>query len=687
MTRMTSVSSLLISRMVGGLAILVIASYSAPSSAFVVKPVPQALRTTSSSTSRLFSTEQQERSATQDEKDAPQRALVNGDARSSSLPASMTDKDAKEGESEGLPWWWDLIWDLPIMQPGEQGTDVTFGDSARVLKSNIEQIYGDAPSLDGCPLAEGELTDIAEGTMFIGLQQYNNEYGSPYKLCFGPKSFLVVSDAEQAKAILRDQANSYDKGLLGELLEPIMGRGLIPADPVTWKQRRPQIVPAFHKAWLNHMIGLFGHCNKPLFTKLNEATKSGNQKVEMESLFNSVALDIIGLSVFNYDFGSVTTESPVIKAVYSTLVEVEHRSQGMNCLYVSLNLFVGRKSQLSFQFLSKVPAPYWELPLANQLVPRLREFNSNLKLLNDVLDDLIARAKSTRQVTDLEELEARNYDNVDDPSMLRFLVDMRGADIDNKQLRDDLMTMLIAGHETTGALLTWSLFELTRNPEACKKLQKEIDTVMGDRNVATDITYQDIMDMRYLRMVLAETLRLYPEPPLLIRRCREENILPAGSSPDGREATVIRGMDMFLSIYNLHHDERFWPEPEKFDPERFLRPYSNPDVPGWGGFDPTKWQDSKLYPNEIASDFAFLPFGGGARKCVGDEFAMLEACVTLAAVLRDFDFTFDKDYQTPDKIDIYGPPSSLQHPVGMRTGATIHTRNGLHLLVKKRQRD
>ena len=80
------------------------------------------------------------------------------------------------------------------------------------------------------------------------------------------------------------------------------------------------------------------------------------------------------------------------------------------------------------------PAPYWDLPLANQVVPRLRKFNSDLRLLNDVLDDLVNRAKSTRQVEDIEELEQRNYAEVKDPSLLRFLVDMRGADIDNKIL-------------------------------------------------------------------------------------------------------------------------------------------------------------------------------------------------------------------------------------------------------------
>ena len=148
------------------------------------------------------------------------------------------------------------------------------------------------------------------------------------------------------------------------------------------------------------MVGLFGYCNEPLVSSLNKIA-DGDGVVEMEEKFCSVALDIIGLSVFNYEFGSVTTESPVIKAVYSALVEAEHRSM--------------------------TPAPYWDIPFANQVVPRLRKFNSDLKILNDVLDDLINRAKKNRSVGDIEELEQRNYAEVDDPSMLRFLVDMRGA--------------------------------------------------------------------------------------------------------------------------------------------------------------------------------------------------------------------------------------------------------------------
>jgi hypothetical protein len=338
-------------------------------------------------------------------KDPKVESKTSNDSSASSSSASVK-------SSEGLPFWWEAVWKLPIMKRGEPGEAIIFGDSAHVLRTNIEQIYGDYPSLDGCPLAEGELGDIADGTMFIGLQQYYKNYGSPYKLCFGPKSFLVVSDPVQARHVLREANTDYDKGVLAEILEPIMGKGLIPADPETWKVRRKQIVPAFHQAWLSYLVGLFGYCNEPLIKSLNDIAESKDRKAEMETYFCSVALDIIGLSIFNYEFGSVTQESPVIKAVYSALVEAEHRSM--------------------------TPAPYWDIPLANQLVPRLRKFNSDLNLLNNVLDELIDRAKQTRQVEDLEELEQRNYEQVSDPSLLRFLVDMRGADIDNKQLRDDV---------------------------------------------------------------------------------------------------------------------------------------------------------------------------------------------------------------------------------------------------------
>merc|ERR1719335_61873 len=161
-----------------------------------------------------------------------------------------------EGEVEGLPWWWEAFWTLPFTERGEAGEPLCLGDTMHVFRTNIEQIFGGEPSYDGAPLATGDLASagLTDGTMYLGLQRYKENFGDVYKLCFGPKSFLVVSDPQMVKHVLCSSVFNYDKGLLGEVLEDVMGKGLIPADFETWKVRRRAIVPGFHKAWLNYQI-------------------------------------------------------------------------------------------------------------------------------------------------------------------------------------------------------------------------------------------------------------------------------------------------------------------------------------------------------------------------------------------------------------------------------------------------
>ena len=222
------------------------------------------------------------------------------------------------------------------------------------------------------------------------------------------------------------------------------------------------------------------------------------------------------------------------------------------------------------------------------------------------------------------------------------------------------MTMLIAGHETTAAVLTWTFYELTQQPELMARVQKEVDDVLQGR----EPTFEDMMNLPLIRLCLAETLRMYPEPPLLIRRALEDDVLPKGGAE--RETVIPKGTDVFIATWNIQRSPLFWEDPLRYNPDRFLKNYTTPTQPDGAGF---KVGGSKLlYPNEVISDFAFLPFGGGSRKCVGDQFAMMEATATLALILQRFDLSL----AIPAK------------DVGMRTGATIHTENGLMLKVKKR---
>lgn len=179
---------------------------------------------------------------------------------------------------------------------------------------------------------------------------------------------------------------------------------------------------------------------------------------------------------------------------------------------------------------------------------------------------------------------------------------------------------------------------------------------------------EDISKVPYLRDVIAESLRLYPQPPILIRRSLEDDILPPGLNGDLNGYPIGKGADLFISVWNLHRSPHLWKEPDLFRPERFRERFENPEFKEWAGYDPAK-QGSSLYPNEIASDFAFLPFGGGVRKCVGDQFALLEATVALMMIIPRFSFKL----------------STSPEEVGMATGATIHTANGLKCYVTERR--
>jgi len=463
------------------------------------------------------------------------------------------------------------------------------------------------------------------------------------------------------KHILKENVFSYDKGVLSEILEPFMGQGLIPAPFSVWKDRRRALVPGFHTAWLNRMVRMFCECTDRLDSKLETAAASG-EVINMEENWNSCSLDIIGKAVFNYDFGSVEKLSPVVEAALGALREAEHRS--------------------TFYF------PYWKIPGLGAewpipaLVPRQRKFQKDMSLLNGVLDELILNVVSQREETDLDALLNKDYDNVNDPSLLRFLVDMRGADATQKQLRDDLITLLIAGHETTGSMLTWATWLLAQHPEAQAKMQREIDEVLQGR----DPSFEDMKKLEAVRMVVTETLRLYPEPPILIRRAIEPDTLPLAHAVGGglqeKPVKIIKGTDFFLSVWNLHRSSLLWDNPDGFDPDRWLKPtpkhivdkFNEGRTPEqlWKGYRP---DPTTLYPNELLADYAFLPFGAGPRKCLGDQFAMMESVVMLAKIFAKYEFTLE---------GTHNPLSAVDSDIGMTFGATIHSANGLNVKVKKR---
>eukprot|EP00850_Spirogloea_muscicola_P007764 SM000040S14776 [mRNA] locus=s40:252418:258515:- [translate_table: standard] len=488
--------------------------------------------------------------------------------------------------------------------------------AAKVLASLERRLRAVIPRR--MPEARGDIRQVIGQPFFVPLYNLFLVYGGVFRLSFGPKQFAIVSDAAVTKYILKDNAKAYSKGLLSEILDFVMGKGLIPADGEVWRTRRRAIVPSFHKKYVAAMLKLFGRCTERLCQKLEVAATEG-RSMEMESLFSRMTLDVIGKAVFNYDFDSLSKDTGVVEAVYTALREAEARS---------VSLF-----------------PYWKIAPLRMILPRQRKVTEALKLINKSLDTLIDTCKVMVE-NDAEEF-SEEYVNEEDPSILRFLL-ASGDEVSSKQLRDDLMTMLIAGHETTAAVLTWAFYLLCQHPNTMEKLQAEVkkasvtlldlsvDAIIGDRWPGME----DLRNLKYTTRVINEAMRLYPQPPVLIRRALEDDVLGGYK--------IKQGQDIFISVWNLHRSPEYWEKPEEFNPERW--PVDGPS------------------PNEVTEGFTYLPFGGGPRKCVGDVFALYESVIAVAMLVRRFDFKLAP-----------GAP-----PVGMTTGATIHTTDGLHLAITRR---
>ncbi|KAH7297621.1 hypothetical protein KP509_25G003800 [Ceratopteris richardii] len=353
---------------------------------------------------------------------------------------------------------------------------------------------------------------------------------------------------------------------------------------------------------------VFCPCTEQLVEKLKSGISSGSS-FNMEGQFSQLTLDVIGLAVFNYNFDSLTSDSPVIQAVYTALKEAESRSTDI--------------------------LPYWKVPFLCKIVPRQVKAAQAVSIIRETVEELVDKCKSIVEAEG-EKLSTDEYVNEADPSILRFLLASR-EEVSSTQLRDDLLSMLVAGHETTASVLTWTLYLLTKNKEAYLKAQEEVDRILQGRYPQ----FSDMKELKYVTRCIYESMRLYPHPPVLIRRAQEPDVLPGGYKLEA-------GQDVMISVYNIHHSPQVWDRAEDFIPERF-------DLDG-------------PVPNESNTDFRYIPFSGGPRKCVGDQFAMLEATVALSMLLQSLDFEL-----VPNQT------------IGMTTGATIHTTTGLFMKVSERQ--
>jgi cytochrome P450 len=366
----------------------------------------------------------------------------------------------------------------------------------------------------------------------------------------------VLRHPDDIRHVLVDNAKNYGKQTKGYAkLRNILGDGLVTSEGEFWKRQRRISNPAFHRERIAHFSKVMVDCTETLLDGWGDKLQSG-EPFDVSKEMMRVTLRIIGLTMLSTD--------------------VEGRaSQVGDALDDVLHVIVKQIFEI-VDWPAFVPTP------------RNLRFARSRAVLDKVLNDVISERRNDTE------------DKGDLLSMLMSATDPEtGGAMSDAQLRDEAMTMFLAGHETTANALTWTLYLLSKHPEAQRRLRDEIAQVCGDRPP----TLADLGQLTYTERVIKESMRLLPPIWSVARSAIEDDVIGGYQIP--------KGSWVFTSPYVTHRDPRFWPNPEGFDPDRFT-----PEL------------------EAARPRCAYFPFASGPRKCIGESFAMMEARLILVAILQ-----------------------------------------------------
>jgi cytochrome P450 len=409
------------------------------------------------------------------------------------------------------------------------------------------------------------------------------EFGDVVALRFVSRRVYLVSHPDLIESVLVTQARNFIKHFALRLNPLTLGKGLLTSEGDFWLRQRRLIQPAF----LRQRLASFAPDMVAAAERLLGGWAPGQEK-QIDTEMMRLTLDITGRTLFDAD-------------VSGDAADVGEALRVLQRCFLAL-------------FTSLVPVPPW-MPTPTNL--RLRRA---VRRLDAIIYRLIAERRSG------------GADRGDLLSLLLHARDVEdGAGMSDRQVRDEAMTLFLAGHETTALALSWTWYLLARHPECEARLAEEWRQVLGGRNP----TFDDLPRLRYTERVILESLRLYPPAPSIGREALAACSLGSFHVPAG--TTVL------MSPWVVHRDPRWFDRPEEFLPDR--------------------WADGTAQRPK----YAYFPFGGGPRLCIGNSFALMEAVLVLATLGQRYRFTL-----VPD------------HPVTTWPTITLRPRDGIRAVLQAR---
>ncbi len=392
--------------------------------------------------------------------------------------------------------------------------------------------------------------------MLSFLLQTSIQYGSIAYFRLGPLRIYLLTHPEYIRQVLVDTKNIYIKSPFYQKIKYLVGNGLLTSEGDFWKRQRKLAQPAFHHEHLAKLSDTMVQNTEDFALKWKE--NLAKNPIDIFSEMTHLTLNIVLETLF----GTSLRES---------LSEIQEAMQ----IFLEDGVY---------RTLSPLPIPL-KIP-----TPRNRKVLKAKKLLDEIVYRIIQeRRQEKSERSDLLSM------------FLKVRDEETGQGMTDEQLHNEIMTIFLAGHETTATALSWTWYLLDQNPQVLEKLRQELQTILGGHSP----TLADFPKLVYTRMVLEEVMRLYPPIWAISRTATQEDVI------DGHR--IPKGSMVMLGIYPMHHHPRYWENPEKFDPERF--------------------QGDAIHKEK---KYIYFPFGGGSRTCIGNNFAMMEGVFVLAILAQKF---------------------------------------------------
>ena len=416
-------------------------------------------------------------------------------------------------------------------------------------------------------------------------QQCADEYGDVVRVRLAHVPVYLVVHPRDIETVLITNAANFTKSADYRALARVLGNGLLTSEGDFWQRQRGLIQPAFHKQNIQAYAGAMTSAAERM---LNSWKDGGVRNLHDDMM--RVTLEIVGQCLYGAEVSGAA----------------ERVGKAME---VVMQGFVTNAS-LALLFPFDIPVSF------------ARRESRAIRNLNEIIGGIIQERRASNQ---------RREDLLD--TLLRVR-DAEGKPMSDVQLRDEVMTLFLAGHETTAIALSWACYLIAQHPNVEAKIAEELRAVLAGRAPNPN----DLPKLRYTEMVLKETLRLYPAVWGIGRRAIAECELGGYRIP--------AGSNIFILQWRTQRDARFFPKPEQFDPER--------------------WSEDPVRSGKIPR-FAYFPFGGGPRVCVGASFAMMEATLLLAMIQQRYHLEL-----VPN------------HPVEVLASVTLRPKHGIRMIAKSR---